>query len=510
MASSAPSPDSSAPAPDSGRLQGNFLKIAALTVLIYAVLAFFYNTPALSHPRLNKEILVWPVTFGLLWAYWQGTKAIGQGRDIPARWILLPGLLLAILALLTPPFHSTDMFGYVNRGWQQVHYHMNPYVYTVDAIPNWQADPMITDHWVNNPSPYGFLYLLIAKGLCLLGQGNRALTLTVFKLGNLVMHLLTAGLVWLGAKHLNNKPGSPTFNKLQPVLALYLYLWNPLVLINTLANGHNDIYMGFFVMLSALFAVMGSWVWMLPALMAATLIKYGAVVIFPIAGLFLIKNKAWKALGIGTMAALGIFGITGIPFLPDWQQFHLSEINHNAFVSHGSIHSMIFTSFKTLSKEVFPAWYPFRETVRSFLKNSLLLGYALFFVGLCWKRLRQSEYTALGFVRDALLVMSVLVCFVSLKFYPWYFGMFFPLALLLPEGDVLRRWVLVVSGAQLFAITFIGQAHMLNFVVMTGLPTAWVLWQTRKEAQQKASCQSSIPGSAAPLAAVTDTSAASQ
>lgn len=475
-------------------------------LLIFVALAIFYSTPAFSTSRLNKELMVWPVTLLLLWGYWKG-YAVAKTNAIATRWIVLSGLGLALLAVLVPPFHSTDMYGYVNRGWQQAHYHMNPYVYTVNAIPGWESDPMITDHWVNNPSPYGFLYLLVAKGLCLLGSGNRALTLAVFKLGNLVMHLLTAGLIWRAAKYLNESPHSPYPGKVRPALALYLYLWNPLILINTLANGHNDIYMGFFVSLSALFALTGAWLWILPALMAATLMKYGALVIFPMALLFLIKQKAWKALTVGSIASLGLFLFSGQSFLPEWQQFHLSEINHNAFVSHGSLHSMIYIAFKTLVKEVLPAWIPYLEPVRSFLKNTLLLSYVLFCGGLLWWRARQAQYNPASFIRDALLVMALLICLVSLKFYPWYICMFFPLALFLPEDDGLRHWMMVVSGGQLFSLTFIGQAHMLNFIVMTALPTALVIWQHRKQSKQASASTlqspinlaGEIPTSATPL-----------
>ena len=150
LSSTSPSPASSA-APSSvasiADARNAFIKVAALTLLIYAVLAIFYSTPALSASRNNKELLVWPVTLSLLWAYWQGYVLLKKNL-IPKSWILGVGLALAIVAVLVPPFHSTDMFGYVNRGWQQVHYHLNPYVYTINDIPHWENDPMITNNWV--------------------------------------------------------------------------------------------------------------------------------------------------------------------------------------------------------------------------------------------------------------------------------------------------------------------------------------------------------------------------
>ncbi len=444
---------------------------------VYALLWFFYSTPSLFEPRLNRELLVWPVLFALVWLYWAGYRQVAL-QGVPRKWLVLSGLLLGFLATMTPPFHSTDVFGYLNRGWQQVHYGMNPYVYTVDAIPHWETDPMITDHWVNNPSPYGFLYLLIAKTFCLLGGGNKALTLLIFKLGNLLVYIVTAGLIALGVTRATRENSVGLADK-----ALYLYLWNPLVLIHGLANGHNDMWMGLFVTLSAFLGLMGAWLWLLPALMAATLIKYGALVIMPLAVLFLLKQKAWRALLLGLLLSALLFWVSGLPYLPEWRQFHLQEINRNAFVSHGSLHSLVYSAFKTLDKSVFPAWHQSREAVRAVLKNALLLLYAVFYGGLLWRRFRQKGYAAGQWVWDSLLVMAVLVCLVSLKFYPWYLGMFFSLALLIPEGNWLRRFMVVLSGAQLISITFIGQAHLLNFLLMTGLPIAWLLWQLRRENQ---------------------------
>lgn len=461
------------------RVPQKFLWLAGCGLGVYALLWFFYSTPALYEPRLNRELLVWPVMAALLYLYWATYKEVAMNR-VPRRWIVGTGIVVAFVATLIPPFHSTDVFGYINRGWQQVQYGMNPYVYTVDAIPHWETDAMITDHWVNNPSPYGFLYLLIAKAFCQMGGGDKAITLLIFKLGNWWVYLATAGLIALGVKR---AAVNASMQEKVPSLvdkSLYLYLWNPLVLIHGLANGHNDMWMGLFVTLSACLGLIGSWLWILPALMAATLIKYGALVIVPLTILFFCKQKAWLPLIGGLLLAGLLFGVTGLPYLPDWQQFHLSEINRNAFVSHGSLHSLVYSAFKTLDKSVFPAWHQHREVVRGVLKNALLLLYAAFYGALSWRRFRQAEYPVSQWIWDSLLVMAVLVCLVSLKFYPWYLGMFFPLALLILDGNWLRRFMIVLSGAQLISITFIGQAHLLNFLLMTGVPIAWLIWQFRK------------------------------
>jgi hypothetical protein len=54
--------------------------------------------------------------------------------------------------------------------------------------------------------------------------------------------------------------------------------------------------------------------------------------------------------------------------------------------------------------------------------------------------------------------------------------MFWPLALWLPEGSRLRRVTLALTLGQLFGITALGQAHVINVSLMWVLPVIWA-WQ---------------------------------
>ncbi len=449
-----------------------FVLLAGLSGVLYAALWFFYSHPDWRAQQVLRELFIWPVTLGLVWAYWQGYEAM---RPEPPRLktMLWLALAVALLAMAVPPFHSTDLFGYINRGWQQVAYGMNPYVHPVDDIPGWEHDPMITDHWVNNPSPYGFVYLQVARLLAWLGGGSLPQTIMVFKAFNLLLHLGVGAMVWLVGRRL--------FSEAAALRGFYLYAFNPLILVHALCNGHNDILMGALVTLSAWLAVLGAAWAVLPALVAATLVKYAALVILPLAGLLLMKQRRWAALAVGGMAALGVFLLSGSSYLPDWRDFAVDRIQRNAFVSHSSLHSVFFNAYEDLGHFVFPAMQPYEQAVRSLLKNSLLLAYVLFYATLCWRILKAPEYPVARFIRDALLVMVVLVGIVSLKFYPWYLGMFLPLAFLLPEGDWLRRFVVVYSGFQMLALTFIGQTHYLNFLLMSGVPMLW-MWRLHRKA----------------------------
>jgi hypothetical protein len=48
--------------------------------------------------------------------------------------------------------------------------------------------------------------------------------------------------------------------------------------------------------------------------------------------------------------------------------------------------------------------------------------------------------------------------------------MVFPLALWLPETNFVRKLALMLSCTNLIGLTFIGQSHILDFVLQNGIP----------------------------------------
>src|SRR3977135_1100342 len=102
--------------------------IGILTAVVYLLTFFFYLKGPQSHSRAAKEIFAWFIVSLLLFLFWKGYRIISHTSDISPRLIGGFGVLLGVLACLIYPFHSTDIFGYINLGWQQVHYGQNPYL----------------------------------------------------------------------------------------------------------------------------------------------------------------------------------------------------------------------------------------------------------------------------------------------------------------------------------------------------------------------------------------------
>ncbi|MBX2861746.1 MAG: hypothetical protein KTR14_10980 [Vampirovibrio sp.] len=449
-----------------------FFGIGFLTALLYAAALAVYQLDLLSG-KIAGEIFNWVLLLGLLYAYWQGAihPAVAQEKG-RARVVVGFAILFCGLALFIPPFHSMDLFGYINRGWQQAAYDINPYVTVVSEMPTLGRDPMLAYHWIDNPSPYGFLYMLWAKALCWIGGGYREFTLLVFKGSNVLLHFAIAGLLYLGVRK-----GNQLYQwDIPERQTLYLYLWNPLLILHHIANGHNDLAMAAFVVLAVTLAIYDRWVWVLPSLLAATLMKYAAVVTLPFAVLFFLKNRPrhpLRTLVTSIVLSGALFLWVSGPFLLDWQSFQFEKIVANAGVPTGSIHAFFYHAVKSLHIGIDP------EVLKAGLTWGLR-GLFLAIVGVRFYRLiRRPHFSTEQWILEVVLAQALLICFVSPKFYPWYLGMFLGAGLFLRAENPLRQWLVLLSCFQLLAFTFVGQAHMLNFVVMTALPTVWVFGRAK-------------------------------
>jgi hypothetical protein len=457
-------------------------------LLIYACLALFYLSPW-GENRIIQEILLWPAVSLLCVYFYQGYRRLQQSlpnhenyviEPYPRReWFML--LVLVLVAVVIPPFHSTDLFGYINRGWMQWTYHVNPYVTTVEALPGWRQDPMITAHWIQNPSPYGFYFMQLSQFLCALGNGHKGWTVAWFKLINVIAFIGSAELLWHALSYLKTQSASWVKQCCHPRLGVYLLAWNPLLLLHVLSNGHNDVLLGFWALL-ATYCILTKRYWaVLPCLIMATLIKYVTLILIPFALIYLVRRKAWTGLWIGLLTAIGLMYACAWPYLGQAGEVPLQAILGNATVSRGSIHSFFFSSYKTLVKTIFPFLQGTQDKVGSAMKAVLMLTFTGMYIRALYGAFQQSQQVVYGFLKQTAGMLFLMVAVFSAKFYPWYVAMFYPLAILLPEDELIFRLVTALGMAQLFSFVFLGQAHFLNYLALSGLPMAYILWKENRE-----------------------------
>jgi hypothetical protein len=165
-------------------------------------------------------------TIGLVLAL----RAVRGGWSVPARALLLAGLLAAAVLTLVPPFGSSDHLSYAAYGRMLVTGH-NPYTTTPAQLAA-LGDPVAraVQDWSGSPSVYGPLATAI-QALASLAAGT-SVRLTVFVLGlaNLAAFAVIALLL-----HRMTRP-----DPARQLRAALLWAANPLLLQVLVAGAHVD------------------------------------------------------------------------------------------------------------------------------------------------------------------------------------------------------------------------------------------------------------------------------
>ncbi len=202
---------------DMGRITGYspiaaFAFVTALLILFacqFAALqgvARFPGATALS-PWLRRSVYLFPLLFGAIMVWMQ-------------------------------PVTTTDLYGYVARGYLFTQLHQNPMITQATLLPGGLS--------VNRPpSPYGPAWLVVTALVSLVSGNNLLMDLLLFKLIGLAGVIVAIWLVDYLAR------------KLYPERRLriaVLFGWCPLLIFDSIGNAHNDIIM--MVCVLAAFALM--------------------------------------------------------------------------------------------------------------------------------------------------------------------------------------------------------------------------------------------------------------
>lgn len=472
------------------RLKTNLAWPLLVSWVIYLTFVWMYADGAHTHSRVMRELFLWPACMGLVATYVWGLLLLQKETATRQQWWWVIGgsVVCGLACWAIQPFHSTDVFGYINRGWQQVAYGSNPYVTTIAQLPGWQQDPMLTNHWVNNPCPYGPLFAHWAAWVVGVFPNDLPATLGVIKGLNLLWLWGVTAAVAIGAAWWQGY--SPTSDTGQAIVLRRVYLlgMNPLLLLQHVANGHNDVWMGGLLALAIVASIAPYlkqetsrwelWRWPVSTILwvASVLIKYAT----GLAGLLVIwgwcVQRQWKqVLALGSLALVTVL-VLGFPYWLELDQFQLARMGANATLPHSSLHGLLVFSgnavFKLLGVREFalPVWIKLTRWL-------LLLGLlgTLVFWG---KRLFQHRQmlTNKTVWEAGLWCLAVFVGLVSSKFYPWYVGMVLPAVALLPGRHRLFQLVMAVGLAQVFGVTVLGQARIADVLLMTVLPLLLVVW----------------------------------
>ncbi len=201
---------------------------------------------------------------------------------------ILAGVTTTIFAL-SYPFISHDFFAYIFYARMLVFHHLNPYIVSPQHLIN--IDYWITFiHNIEIVYPYGPLFLLYTAIPQFILSSNRLVL-------NLLVLKLMSGVIFFFAGILLYK----LLGRDRKVFSLWYF--NPLFIIESLINGHNDIIMLATFFLSLLFLsykkFLAAWV----TLIISVLVKFVTIGALPI---FVVSEK-WRPL-VFRVLGLGIYG----------------------------------------------------------------------------------------------------------------------------------------------------------------------------------------------------------
>ncbi len=179
-------------------------------------------------------------------------------------------------------------------------HHANPYLIPASHFPN---DPFTSyDDAQNLPATAGPLWLLLSALPALLAGNNLLALVLLEKMLPILFALGCQRLVW------------DITTRIAPHRrwqALLLFSWNPLLLLETAGNGHNDIALLCFVLLACYFLLIGPRLLTLPALALALMVNMLALFLLPFFLVALWRSAARLrpalfSLGVGSALALAL------------------------------------------------------------------------------------------------------------------------------------------------------------------------------------------------------------
>lgn len=279
----------------------SILRWGGLIVFIYLIYVItFPLIPYIYHEgkMLDLEMIlrngarwfIWVYMLGLLllfFAFYKITKLVHEfskrnnnESNVLKKYILGTGILSGIILLFLYPITAIDIVVYVINARNWVLYGGNPLIIPPETFAN---DPYIhlAGEYVSKTSPYGPIWEMIGTIPIHVGITEIASGIIAFKIISLIAYILMAWLIGWKSEQKN----------VSQITALSFFALNPLVMLEAIGNGHNEMMMIFFLTLGLILYQKNQWLWATITFTIACLIKLPALLIFPIFGLSLLTSS---------------------------------------------------------------------------------------------------------------------------------------------------------------------------------------------------------------------------
>jgi len=350
-----------------------------------------------SHDAARDFVLVFLLLFAL--AYMAYVLCRGRSSWFGLLLVLLFAFLCGLALVLVYPITAADIFEYIAYARITVHHGVNPHLY---RPADFLGDPLMWySAWPHITSPYGPVWTYLSAAIGMLSGSSLLTYLLLFKGLALAVHLLNAGLIYA------------LLARWRPSYALagaVLYAWNPLVLFESAAGGHNDGLVVFFILLAVHLFARGRFALAIPAATLSCLVKMPTVIIVP---LFVVAG--WRALSgkdsRARVMALGLALTVGLVLL-----LHAPLWEGRASLGWLERQNLFTSSFATLAVLGLGNLLGEGDLVESVVRYGVLGLFGLFYV---WQilRLKRGMHSLL---MSLYWTVFVFLSFAVLWWQPWY------------------------------------------------------------------------------------------
>lgn len=317
--------------------------------------------------------------------------------DAATLWLVLGfGALFAATMVFVYPITAIDIYSYIDQSRIMLHYHQNP-IFTAPA--QYANDPLmaLSDGWTGAGAPYGPLGLVIDAVPMLFVGGNLLANLILLKLMFSAMALISAMLVYQILRRVHPRYG---------VSGALLVAWNPLILFEVSANGHNDVAMMTFALLGLL-SVMDGELTIGPLLiLASALIKYSTLILIPPLLLFgIARQPTWERRARYVLISLsGMLALAVLAYARFWQG--PETLTHLVYQT-----QRFLVSFSSVLPELFPDTFS--------QDRATVLGRVLFLIVYLYA-LQRCMQGKVELLESCFLAMFAFVGLALTNFESWY------------------------------------------------------------------------------------------
>jgi hypothetical protein len=293
-----------------------FVAVAVLTALVYAewvlwdpLLPDNLFIPLLDLGKITGYVwssarLYLAIVLSLYGLYAAGYWAIASRQaSIKTAAIFGAGAIFCAELVWAYPATAVDVFGYIAHGRLLALHGVNPFTVAPSAFDSDAIVPFLA--FPDEPSQYGPVWVLLGDAYASLARGDLLTEVLLYKVTGALAHIGGAAVIYVIALRISDQRMAR--------LGAYLYLWNPLLLWEMVANAHNDGLM-------MLLGLVGVWLFItrfdllvLAGVVAGALVKVPITLIGPTLLIGLCRRR-WTRAVEGALLAVALAVAVYHPF----------------------------------------------------------------------------------------------------------------------------------------------------------------------------------------------------